>query len=188
MFRTIISSRPPLSGTRLYSQLSENAAKVQSILAEKRITSEVKELTQSTHTAQEAAQAIGCELSQIAKSLVFRTALTNRPVLVVASGPTRVNEKVIAQHLGEKIVKADPEFTQTVTGFPIGGVPPLLSVPGMLCFLDEDLMQLPQIWAAAGTPHAVFSLKPEDLRGLLVGCQIINIKDSKSMSAKPKIS
>ena len=143
--------------------LSESAQKVQNALNRHGVTCQVMELPGSTRTAQEAAQAIGCRVEQIAKSLVFRGKTSNRPILVVASGVNRVNEKRLRDLLSEPVRKADAEFVRKHTGFAIGGVPPAgLSEP-MEIFIDEDLFKHEEIWAAAGTPHAVFKLTAADL-------------------------
>jgi prolyl-tRNA editing enzyme YbaK/EbsC (Cys-tRNA(Pro) deacylase) len=149
--------------------LSESAQKVQDALIRLGVTCEVMELPGSTRTAQEAAQAIGCRVEQIAKSLVFQGKTTRRPVLVVASGANRVNEKKLRDLLSEPVRKADAEFVREHTGFAIGGVPPAgLSKP-MDIFIDEDLFKYEEIWAAAGTPHAVFKLTAEDLMNITRG-------------------
>jgi len=143
--------------------LSESAQKVQNALNRHGVTCEVVELPGSTRTAQEAAQAIGCRVEQIAKSLVFRGKTSDRLILVVASGVNRVNEKRLRDLLSEPVRKADAEFVRKHTGFAIGGVPPAgLSEP-MEIFIDEDLFKYEEIWAAAGTPHAVFKLTAADL-------------------------
>jgi len=149
--------------------LSESAQKVQDALNRHGVTCQVMELPGSTRTAQEAAQAIGCQVEQIAKSLVFQGKTTNRPVLVVASGVNRVNEKKLRELLSEPVKKADAEFVREHTGFAIGGVPPAgLSKP-LETFIDEDLFKYEEIWAAAGTPHAVFKLTAADLLRITQG-------------------
>jgi prolyl-tRNA editing enzyme YbaK/EbsC (Cys-tRNA(Pro) deacylase) len=149
--------------------LSESAQKVQDALNRHGVICEVLELPGSTRTAQEAAQAIGCRVEQIAKSLVFEGKTTNRPVLVIASGVNRVNEKKLRDLLSEPVKKADAAFVRVHTGFAIGGVPPAgLSKP-MEIFIDEDLFKYEEIWAAAGTPHAVFKLTAPDLLKITQG-------------------
>jgi prolyl-tRNA editing enzyme YbaK/EbsC (Cys-tRNA(Pro) deacylase) len=143
--------------------LSESAQKVQDALTRHGVSCEVVELPGSTRTAQEAAQAVGCRVEQIAKSLVFRCKTTNRPVLVVASGANRVNEKKLRDLLFEPVRKADADFVREQTGFAIGGVSPAGLSKTMEIFIDEDLVNCGEIWAAAGTPHAVFKLTAEDL-------------------------
>lgn len=117
----------------------------------------VVEFDESTHTAQEAADAIGCQLAQIAKSILFRSA-GGRPVLVIASGTNRVDEKKIRALLGEKIERASPDFVKEATGFEVGGVPPLGHAGPCVVYLDEDLKAYPTLWAAGGTPNAVFEI------------------------------
>ncbi len=143
--------------------LSPSAARVQEALRRAGFSHQVMEHTQTTRSAQEAADAIGCTVAQIAKSLVFRGRETGQAILVIASGPNRVNEAAIAALVGEKIEKPDADFVRAQTGFAIGGVPPLGHTTPLMTFIDEDLMQHETIWAAAGTPNAVFPLAPTDL-------------------------
>ena len=117
----------------------------------------VVEFDESTHTAQEAADAIGCQLAQIAKSILFRSA-GGKPVLVIASGTNRVDEKKIRALLGEKIERASPDFVKEATGFEVGGVPPLGHASACVAYLDEELKAYPTLWAAGGTPNAVFEI------------------------------
>ncbi len=156
-------------------ELSSSAQKVQNALAEMGYDYRVQELPQSTRTALEAAQAIGCQVEQIVKSLIFRTKQTGRAVLVVASGSNRVNEKKLAARLGEPIERATPDFVRQQTGYAIGGVPPLGHANALLTFVDEDLLQYSQIWAAAGTPFAVFGLEPAELVKM-TGGEVTGIK------------
>ncbi len=123
----------------------------------------VKEFPASTRTAADAAATIGCTVSQIAKSLIFRGKSSGQPVLVIASGANRVDEKKVKAVLGEAIGKADADFVREKTGFSIGGVPPVGHVVPPRVLIDRDLMALDEIWAAAGTPFAVFRLEPEIL-------------------------
>ena len=155
-------------------QLHSSALKVQQQLNKSGLSFRVIELSSSTRTAAEAAASIGCEVAQIAKSLVFRTQTSSRPILVIASGINRVNEKTIKNTLGEKILKADANFVREQTGFVIGGVPPIGHNQNIQTFIDEDLLMHDEIWAAAGTPHAVFQLRPKDLL-LISGGTVINI-------------
>ena len=149
--------------------LSANAQKIQDALAALGMTLQVVELPSSTRTAVEAAQAVGCQVGQIVKSLVFRAAQSDRPVLVVASGANRVNEALLGQALGEPIAKADADYVRLRTGFAIGGVPPLAHAEPLNIFIDQDLLQYAEIWAAAGTPHAVFCLTPAQLVAMTGG-------------------
>ena len=152
--------------------LSASAQKVQDALAELGMTLQVVELPGSTRTAVEAAQAVGCQVGQIVKSLVFRAAQSDRPVLVVASGANRVNETRLEPLLGEPIGKADADYVRQRTGFAIGGVPPLAHAEPLQIFIDQDLLQYREIWAAAGTPHAVFCLTPAELLKMTGGTVI----------------
>lgn len=117
----------------------------------------VVEFDESTHTAQEAADAIGCSLAQIAKSILFRSQ-SGKAVLVIASGINRVDEKKIRALLGEKIERATPDFVKEMTGFDVGGVPPVAHANPCVVFLDEDLKAYPTLWAAGGTGNAVFEI------------------------------
>ena len=128
----------------------------------------VLEFNASTRTAEDAAAAIGCTADEIAKSLVFRAA-SGRPVLVVASGGHRIDERKIAALVGEPIARADADFVREATGFAIGGVPPIGHRTAPIALIDESLMAFAEIWAAAGTPNAVFRLSPVDLVALTGG-------------------
>lgn len=157
------------------STLSKSAQIVQNALTEKGLAFNVIELSASTRTANEAAATIGCDVAQIIKSLVFHTVETNKPLLVLASGVNRVNEKTIEKYVGEKIRKADANFTRDVTGFAIGGVPPVGHKQTLITFIDEDLLKFEELWAAAGTPNAVFNLQSKNIASL-TGGKIISIK------------
>jgi Cys-tRNA(Pro) deacylase len=128
----------------------------------------VVEFEESTGTSAEAAAAIGCTLAQIAKSLVFRSA-SGKLVLIVASGVNRVDEKKVAQIIGEKIDRADAGFVREMTGYAIGGVAPVGHRTAPLVLIDSDLRAFSDIWAAAGTPNAVFKLTPAQLQSLTSG-------------------
>lgn len=154
--------------------LSESAQKVQNALAGLGLALQVVELPGSTRTAQEAAGAIGCEVAQIVKSLVFKGRSSGRAILVLASGSNRVNEARLGELAGEPVEKADAGFVRQHTGFVIGGVPPLAHDEALLTFVDEDLLNYPEIWAAAGTPHAVFRLERADL-GRITGGSVTRI-------------
>ncbi len=149
--------------------LSPSAQKVQQALNAIGMQLDVVELPDSTRTSVEAAQAIGCQVGQIAKSIIFRALASQRPIMVIASGPNRVNEKVIETLIGEAIGKADADFVRQRTGFVIGGVPPVGHTEQIETFIDTSLLQYPEIWAAAGTPHAVFRLTPADLMRMTGG-------------------
>jgi len=127
------------------------------------LSNQVMELPASTRSSADAAKAVGCQVGQIAKSIVFQGEKTHQPVLVIASGANRINEQRIQGVLGEPIGKADAEYVRSHTGFVIGGVPPVGHAEKMAIFIDEDLLNYEEIWAAAGTPNAVFRLIPQAL-------------------------
>ena len=141
---------------------SDGAMRIQAILGD---GFRVLEFDQSTHSSAEAAAAIGCDVAQIAKSMLFKAA-DGAPVLVVASGMNRVDEKKIAALLGQKISRADAGFVLERTGFAVGGVSPVGHATQPVVFLDRDLQAYSRIWAAAGSPNAVFALSPADLARL----------------------
>ncbi len=143
--------------------LSASAARVQAALAAHGLGFRVTEFPQTTRTAQQAADTIGCTVAQIAKSIVFRMVASQEPVLVIASGANRIDERKVTALLGESIEKADAAFVRMATGFAIGGVPPVGHPNPLRTLVDEDLLKHDVIWAAAGTPNAVFELKPADL-------------------------
>jgi prolyl-tRNA editing enzyme YbaK/EbsC (Cys-tRNA(Pro) deacylase) len=151
------------------SDLSRSASRVQAALDAAGVEARVAELPASTRTAVEAARAVGCEVAQIAKSLIFRGRDSGAPILVIASGTNRVNEQRIAAEAGEGIEKADAEFVRERTGYAIGGVPHAGHMEPIRTFIDADLLRFERIWAAAGTPNAVFELIPSDLTKLTKG-------------------
>lgn len=155
--------------------LSPSAQKVQDALEALGFNLTVIEFAESTRTAQEAADRVGCQLGQIAKSLVFRGQASGKAVLVLTSGANRVDENRLARHLGEPVGRADPDFARQATGFAIGGVPPVGHPQPVKTYLDEDLLQYPTIWAAAGTPKAVFQLTPAELEKMTAG-KVVAVK------------
>lgn len=155
--------------------LSASAQRVQNALMKLGLTLQVVELPNSTRSAAEAAEAIGCSVGQIAKSLIFKTRMSEEPVLVIASGPNRVDEKKIAALVGEMITKPDADFVRQKTGFAIGGVPPMGHNQPITTFIDEDLLVYDEIWAAAGTPNAVFCLTGDALLRA-TGGQVVGVK------------
>lgn len=145
------------------TNLKKSAEKVQNVLNEFGFELNVVEFSDSTRTSEDAAKAIGCTVGQIAKSLIFKGKTTEKPILIVASGPNRVNEKAVKEYTGEKLGKADAAFVLEHTGFAIGGIPPIAHKEPITTFVDEDLLKFDEIWAAAGTPNAVFKLTPKIL-------------------------
>ena len=157
------------------SELSPSARKVQETLNQFGVALQVIEMPASTRTAAEAAAAANCLVGQIAKSLVFKLQHSGKALLIVASGANRVNESAIGALLGEPIGKADADFVRQQTGFVIGGVPPVGHANALQILVDADLLQYEEIWAAAGTPNAIFRLTPADLVKITAG-QVVSIK------------
>ncbi len=149
--------------------LSTSAQKIQDQLKSLGYDYTVIEHVESTRTAQEAADRAGCELGQIVKSLIFKGKESGKPVLVLTSGANRVDEKRISEYAGEAIGRAEADFVRSVTGFAIGGVPPVGHAQKMETYIDEDFLQYQTIWAAAGTPNAIFELKTSDLQAMTGG-------------------
>ena len=167
------SSGPiPYDGSMDSAPLSPSARKVQDELTRLGYDCTVVEHAEPTRTAQEAAERAGCSLGQITKSLIFRGATTGRPILVLTSGANRVDETRISGYAGEPIKRADPDFVRAVTGFAIGGVPPIAHTTRMTTYLDEDLLAFDSIWAAAGTPNAIFELTPDELSRMTEGTAV----------------
>jgi prolyl-tRNA editing enzyme YbaK/EbsC (Cys-tRNA(Pro) deacylase) len=150
-------------------ELSRSARRMQDVLSARGTDLEVIELPSTTRTAVEAATALGCAVEQIAKSIVFRTVKDKTPVMVVASGVNRVNEARIAEIVGEPIEKADAAYVREKTGFVIGGVPPMGHAEPIYTIIDEDLVKVGEVWAAAGTPKSVFKLSAKGLLELTAG-------------------
>jgi prolyl-tRNA editing enzyme YbaK/EbsC (Cys-tRNA(Pro) deacylase) len=148
--------------------LKPAAQRVEDLLAAQGMGGRVVEFPESTRSSAEAAAAIGCTLAQIAKSLVFKSA-SGRPVLVVASGVNRVDEKKVKAEIGQKIGRADADYVRERTGYEIGGVAPFGHSEVPIVLIDRDLLALDPIWAAAGTPNAVFRLSPDELVRLSAG-------------------
>jgi Cys-tRNA(Pro) deacylase len=129
------------------------------------ITTEVKEFADSTRTAEDAAAAIGVTVGQIVKSLVFLSG--SQAILALVSGQNRASRQKLAALTGaESIVQPDADTVRRLTGFSIGGIPPVGHASRLPTFCDPDLLQHSVVWAAAGTPHAVFSISPSQLVAL----------------------
>ena len=149
-----------------------SAQKVQAALAAAGVASRLVELSVAARTSQQAADALGITVGQIAKSLVFRAAQSGRAVLVIAAGDRRVDEAKIASRLGEPIERARPEFVREHSGFAIGGVAPLGHAQAMVTFIDSSLRRFNEVWAAGGTPHTVFPIAPADLLRIAAGTEL----------------
>lgn len=148
---------------------SASARRFDSVLSTNGLTGRVVELPDSTRTAVDAAKAVGCEPRQIVKSLVFQGRSTGNPYLLLVSGANRVDEPWMARYVGEHLARAHPEFARAATGFAIGGVPPAGHLTAIPTFIDYDLLELPEVWAAAGHPHAVCRLTSTELLHLTRG-------------------
>lgn len=198
---------PPTTGSKTNLQrnktLSSEALRVQKALDKFDLPLEVLELPNSTRTSQEAAEAIGCELGQIAKSMVFENRDTGEVILIIVSGSNRVEVERLGEMVdttvgetrkqpsvlqGSTVVEApveqisqernssfrlaSPKIVLEKTGFAVGGVPPVGHRNSLPTYIDRDLEQYDEIWAAAGTAHAVFRLTPEDLRKITGGAVV----------------
>jgi len=158
-------------------QKTSSVARVEAALTELGLQTRIVTMSDSTRSSQEAAAAIGCGVEQIAKSMVFREKETDRALLVVASGGNRVCTRKLAALTGKSIGRADAEFVRATTGFAIGGVSPIghASEPVDI-LLDQDLFQYPEIWAAAGSPFAVFRTTAQELAEA-TGARVADIKE-----------
>lgn len=145
---------------------------MQAALSAKGVQARVVEMPATTRTASDAAKAVECEVGQIAKSLVFRGVVSGEAILVITSGANRVDESLLAQAAGERIEKASADFARERSGFAIGGVPPVGHATPMRTFIDADLLGYDLIWAAAGTPNAVFQFSAYELPRLTGGTVI----------------
>lgn len=150
-------------------ELKASSLKVQEFLSQHGQEFKVLQLTASTRTSVEAAEAIGCEVAQIAKSLIFRDKKTDEPVLIIASGSNMVDTRKVEKALGTKLSKPDADYVRERIGYVIGGVPPVAHKTQVRTVLDPDLQAHELIWAAAGTPNSMFALKPQDLPQLTLG-------------------
>ena len=143
--------------------LGRSSSRVAEELRRLGATAEVREMPESTRTATDAAAAVGCAVAQIVKSLVFRSVVSDEPVLVLVSGADRVDEALLAQVVGEAVEQATGKFVRERTGYAIGGVPPVGHAQPVVTYLDEHLLDHALVWAAAGTPRAVFCIAPAEL-------------------------
>ena len=135
--------------------------RIQHFLSEQNLNIKVVEFERSTRTASEAAEACGCAVDQIVKSLVLRSG--DQPLLFLVSGANRINLEILRPGFNGQLKMADAGFTLEKTGYAIGGVPPFGHDVSIDTFLDETLLEFETVWAAAGTPHAVFPIKSQDL-------------------------
>jgi prolyl-tRNA editing enzyme YbaK/EbsC (Cys-tRNA(Pro) deacylase) len=143
--------------------------RVRAALTAAGVAVEILALPDAARTARAAADAIGCDVAQIANSLVFRGETSDTALLVMTSGANRVDTARVAALVGESIGKADARFVRAATGFVIGGVAPVGHVAPVRTLIDRDLLRHAEIWAAAGHPHTVFRLTPDALLRLTGG-------------------
>ena len=154
------------ASTQAATPVPASQQRVADYLAQHGIAARIVNFDASTRTAADAALAIGCDVAQIAKSIILKAKATDRLVLVVTSGRNRVDEKRISALISEKTSRADADFVRNKTGFAIGGVAPVAHTETPITLLDEDLFEYAEIWAAAGTPNSVFRLTPAELLAL----------------------
>jgi prolyl-tRNA editing enzyme YbaK/EbsC (Cys-tRNA(Pro) deacylase) len=145
------------------SELPRSARRVRDALVALGLPADIHRLADSTRTAPEAAAAVGCELGAIVKSLVMRGVTSGNPVLALVSGANRADEALLAAAFGEPVERPDAAYVREVTGYSIGGIPPVGHPAPLRTILDEDLLRFDPVWAAAGHPHAVFPIAPADL-------------------------
>lgn len=148
---------------------SAPVSRVRAALEAAGVASEIVVLPDAAHTARAAAAQLGCEVAQIANSLVFRGASTDQPVLVMASGAGPVDPARVAGFVSEPVAKAHAAFVRASTGFAIGGVAPCGHVAPLVAVLDARLFAFAIVWAAAGHPRTVFRLTPAELQTLTRG-------------------
>ena len=135
---------------------------------------DIKVMTASTRTAEEAAAACDCRVGQIVKSLVFKGATSGRGYLLLVSGSNRVDEAKVASTLGETIIRPDARFVRDLTGFAIGGIPPFGHATPIATSIDRDLLDYDRVYAAAGTPSTIFSVDPKALAAA-TGAAVISV-------------
>lgn len=150
-------------------QLKSSSTRVRDFLLSQNARADIITLPSACRTSQQAADALGCSVAQIAKSVIFRNADTDTPVLIVASGVNRVDVDKVQSALGITLGKANASFVKRTVGFVIGGVAPIAHAGPVQTLLDPDLQQYTSIWAAAGTPETVFELTPAELARLTGG-------------------
>jgi prolyl-tRNA editing enzyme YbaK/EbsC (Cys-tRNA(Pro) deacylase) len=151
--------------------------KVQAAIAALGLDRQVIELDVSARTSAQAADALGVQVGQIAKSLVFTA--NGAPILVVASGANRVDEEALGRLAGGRVKRADPDTVRQATGYAIGGVPPLAHAAALPIYIDRDLLQHDLIYAAAGAPECVFPLTPDELVRC-TGGRIVDVRATAS--------
>lgn len=143
--------------------LPPSAAKVAAAAASLGLPIAIRIMPATTRTAEEAAAACGTSVGQIVKSLIFEGSESGTPLLLLVSGKNRVDEKAVAARIGEGLKRPDAQRVRDITGFAIGGIPPLGHATALSAYIDPDLLAYEEVWAAAGTPNAVFPVDPNRL-------------------------
>ncbi len=145
------------------SELKEACRRVEAAAAALGLTIAIRQMAQATRTAADAASAVGCDVDQIVKSLVFQGAASGKPYLLLVSGANRVDEAAVAADIGEGLVRPNGKFVREATGYAIGGIPPFGHASELTTFIDRDLLKHERVWAAAGTPESLFSVATAEL-------------------------
>ena len=156
-------------------KLPASVMRVQQAITDMGYDIRVNFLEVAARTAAEAADAVGCKVEQIVKSLVLKAGESKKPVLVLVGGANRLDEKLIGGYVGEPVKMARADFVRKNSGYAIGGVPPVAHEVAMVTYIDEDLMGFEEIWAAGGHPNALFQLKPDDLVKM-TGGRVVPVK------------
>jgi prolyl-tRNA editing enzyme YbaK/EbsC (Cys-tRNA(Pro) deacylase) len=160
--------------TQDVARLPASAQRVQDALDASGVSCRVVAMPRTARTSQEAADAIGCHVGQIAKSIVFRGMRSAKPILILASGVNRITESRIQALMGEPVMRPDAQYVREATGFAIGGVAPIGFPRPIQTWIDQDLLQFPEIWAAAGTPTMVFRVD-SNLLPTITGGQFVRV-------------
>lgn len=150
--------------TDLDNPLPSSAQRVADAARRLGLSPHIVTMADSTRTAADAAAACGCAVAQIVKSLVFRGARSGIPYLLLVSGKNRVDERKAANVIGEPLERPDAAYVRGTTGYAIGGIPPFGHDVPLRTYMDADLLAFESVWTAAGTPHCVMRLSPEELR------------------------
>jgi len=153
-----------LAYSRAMSTLPRSAARFQEAATSSGLTIEVREMPDSTRTAEEAAAACGCTPAQIVKSLIFRGVDSGNPYLLLVSGQNRVDQKLARKLIGEKLDRPSADYVREATGYAIGGIPPLGHTQKLRTYMDQDLFAFDTVFAAAGTPRCIFAVAPDSLK------------------------
>jgi prolyl-tRNA editing enzyme YbaK/EbsC (Cys-tRNA(Pro) deacylase) len=157
--------------------LKQSTQRFHDYLEDCKFDTQVVELKRLTRTSKETAELIGCEVGQIAKTLIYKGKKSQKPLCVILSGKNHIDEAKVAQYFGEEIEKPDAHFIIEHTKFAIGGIPPMGYPLDNKPLIDKDLVGYANIWAPAGTPYAVFRINPEDLQKI-IGARVVDISAS----------